>query len=223
LNHTSGWNQPRKPWVNEKGEVIWPWFRVWIACIVRSQTFESLMGVVILANVALIVYETNADAACYPEFLNDLASCPHASGKMFWTFVSNVVLQVIYTTECTARGYAERAGFFRNRWNLLDLFIATGCKRFHFCVIFTFHVYSRNVICFMVFFGEPHCGSVKPSGDYWMVRHGSNGTGESQRAAHLSRHSLVEGRSFADHCAGTLHFSQRSCNIHEGRLPRADW
>ena len=99
----------------------------------------------------------------------------------------------------------------------------TGCKRFHFCVIFTFHVYSRNVICFMVFFGEPHCGSVKPSGDYWMVRHGSNGTGESQRAAHLSRHSLVEGRSFADHCAGTLHFSQRSCNIHEGRLPRADW
>jgi hypothetical protein len=151
LNHTSGWNQPRKPWVNEKGEVIWPWFRVWIACIVRSQTFESLMGVVILANVALIVYETNADAACYPEFLNDLASCPHASGKMFWTFVSNVVLQVIYTTECTARGYAERAGFFRNRWNLLDLFIATGCKRFHFCVIFTFHVYSRNVICFMVF------------------------------------------------------------------------
>lgn len=112
-----------KPWVNEKGEVIWPWFRVWIACIVRSQTFESLMGVMILANVALIVYETNADAACYPEFLNDLASCPHASGKMFWTFVSNVVLQVIYTAECAARGYAERAGFFRNRWNLLDLFI----------------------------------------------------------------------------------------------------
>lgn len=201
--------------------MIWPWFRVWIACIVRSQTFESLMGVMILANVALIVYETNADAACYPEFLNDLASCPHASGKMFWTFVSNVVLQVIYTTECAARGYAERAGFFRNRWNLLDLFIATGCKRFHFRVICTFHVYSRNVICFMVF--SESRTAVQPSGDYWMVRHGSNGTGESQRAAHLSRHSLVEGRPFADHCAGTLHFSQRSCNIHEGRLPRADW
>eukprot|EP00435_Cladocopium_sp_Y103_P053684 s261_g17.t1 len=126
------YKQQGKPWINEKGEVIWPWLRVWVACIVRNQMFETLMGVVILANVALIVYETNADAACYPEFLGDLASCPHASGKIVWTFVSNVVLQVIYTAECAARGYVERADFFRNRWNLLDLFIATGCRRYFF-------------------------------------------------------------------------------------------
>ena len=64
---------------------------------------------------------------------------------------------------------------------------------------------------------------MKLSGDDWLVGHGSDGTGESERAANLSGHSLVEGRSFADHRAGTLHFSQWSCNLHEGRLPRADW
>ena len=50
----------------------------------------------------LIVFEANADASCYPEFLYKLDSCPRSSKALFWPWVCNLALQMIYSAECIA-------------------------------------------------------------------------------------------------------------------------
>eukprot|EP00438_Fugacium_kawagutii_P009726 Skav210498 [mRNA] locus=scaffold601:313154:323906:+ [translate_table: standard] len=116
-------HQNLRPWLNDDGEVVWSRARILLARVVHNQMFESFMGAVILANVALIVFETNRDASCFPDWIDDVGNCPHSSGKIGWVLVCNVALQMIYTAECGARGFADRTNFFKNRWNLLDLFI----------------------------------------------------------------------------------------------------
>ncbi|CAK9023920.1 Voltage-dependent calcium channel type D subunit alpha-1 (DmCa1D) [Durusdinium trenchii] len=112
-----------KPWLDEDGHVIWPWLRVCTAKVVMNQAFETFMGLIIFANVLLIVFETNQDARCYPDYSNNMLQCPHASSHIVWAWGCNVALQVAYSLECVARLYVERSLFLQNRWNLIDLFI----------------------------------------------------------------------------------------------------
>ena len=94
--------------------------RLRTANIVYSQTFEMVMGIVILINVATIIYEANLDASCYPEFVENYSACPWRSGNIGWLSALNAALLVIYSLECFARLYVERTQFLCNRWNMLD-------------------------------------------------------------------------------------------------------
>lgn len=112
-----------KPWLDDDGNTIWPWQRVFLARIIMHQAFETGMGLVIFANVLLIVFEANADASCYPEFLYDLDSCPRSSAALFWPWACNLALQTTYSAECIARCFVERGMYVKNQWNVIDLVI----------------------------------------------------------------------------------------------------
>ena len=44
-------NSSVKPWLDRNGRVIWPYSRIAMAKIVRSQSFETFMGIVIMLNI----------------------------------------------------------------------------------------------------------------------------------------------------------------------------
>jgi len=111
-----------KPWIDRNGRIIWPQSRIFVAKIVRGQAFETFMGIVILLNIVLMIVEADADASCYPDHADDVLACPSRSANVPWIQVCNVVLQVIYTTECCMRAFVERENYVWNRWNQLDLF-----------------------------------------------------------------------------------------------------
>ena len=94
-----------------------------MAYVVLSQTFEMIMGCVILLNVACIVFEANTDATCYPEFAANYRECPRRSGAIGWLNVLNVCLLAIYSVECLVRVYVERWAYFCNRqvWAWYDM------------------------------------------------------------------------------------------------------
>ena len=91
--------------------------------IADVQAFETCMGLVILANVLLIVHETNQDALCHPQFAENMNDCPQASSKIVWAWACNLALQVVYSLECVVRFYVERGNYVKSRWNMIDLLI----------------------------------------------------------------------------------------------------
>lgn len=115
-------NSSVKPWLDRNGRVIWPYSRIAMAKIVRSQSFETFMGIVIMLNILLMIFETDADASCYPEYADNVSACPGRSSEVLWIKVCNILLQVMYTTECFMRAFVEREDYVWNRWNQLDLF-----------------------------------------------------------------------------------------------------
>ena len=78
------------------------------------------MGLVIIGNLILIMYETDQDAKCYPDYQDNLQGCPYSSNTSHWQ-VLNVILLALYTLESSVRAYVERARFLCNKWNLVDL------------------------------------------------------------------------------------------------------
>ena len=110
----------QKPWLDVEGNVIWSEWRMKAGELVFSQNFETCMGVIIVLNIALIMYEANQDAQCYPEFSQHFRDCPFRSGSQHWVYFFNMALNVIYTLECGTRLYVERSAFFCNRWNMID-------------------------------------------------------------------------------------------------------
>lgn len=113
-----------KPWLGKDGEVVWSKSRVFFAKVVVSQSFETFMGIVIFVNLALMIFETNSDARCYPEFALNLQDCKYHSSQHLWLLVCTIILQLIYTAECMMRAYAERSNYVWNRWNQVDLWTA---------------------------------------------------------------------------------------------------
>lgn len=59
----------------------------------------------------LMIVEADADASCYPDHADDVLACPSRSANVPWIQVCNVVLQVIYTTECCMRAFVERENY----------------------------------------------------------------------------------------------------------------
>ena len=100
-----------KPWLDGEGNMIWSKWRMRAGEVVFSQNFETCMGVVIVLNIGIIMYEANQDAQC---------DCHLRSGSMTWLYILNMLLNVIYTLECATRLYVERSAFFCNKWNLID-------------------------------------------------------------------------------------------------------
>ncbi|CAE7539520.1 Scn11a, partial [Symbiodinium sp. CCMP2456] len=108
-----------KPWLDEEGNVIWSPSRIAMAEVVLSQMFETIMGIVIAFNIGVMVVETNMDASC-PR-TDDIRTCTEGSFNVQWLQILNIVLLVVYSVECAARAYVERAMYIWNRWNQIDL------------------------------------------------------------------------------------------------------
>ena len=56
----------------------------------------------------LMIFETNSDAACIPDYVDKMEECPHRSAGKAWIQICTIVLQTIYTVECGLRVYVER-------------------------------------------------------------------------------------------------------------------
>lgn len=101
------------------GEMLWSSSRICVAKLIASQSFETFMGVVIFANLIFTIVETDAMAACYPDYAQQPELCPHGAGSRF--AVGHIVFQSIYTMECILRAFAERSDYLWNKWNQVDL------------------------------------------------------------------------------------------------------
>ena len=112
-----------KPWLGKNGEVLWSKSRICLAKFVVSQSFETFMGLVIFANLVLTIVETNSVAACYPEYAQQLETCPQRTSEQSWLLVCTIGFLMIYTMECALRAYVERSNFLWNKWNRIDLWI----------------------------------------------------------------------------------------------------
>ncbi|CAJ1362216.1 unnamed protein product [Effrenium voratum] len=80
------------------------------------------MGLIIVSNLVLIMYEANQDARCYPEYFGRFHQCPHRSDAEPLLVAFNIILLAIYSIECLLRAYVERGTYICNKWNIIDLF-----------------------------------------------------------------------------------------------------
>eukprot|EP00928_Gymnodinium_smaydae_P068090 TRINITY_DN5115_c0_g2_i1.p1 TRINITY_DN5115_c0_g2~~TRINITY_DN5115_c0_g2_i1.p1 ORF type:complete len:680 (-),score=93.35 TRINITY_DN5115_c0_g2_i1:262-2142(-) len=86
----------------------WPAARVFTWRIVTSWWFNTIVGLLVLANMVLVVLDTNyrADDGDVPDWINS----------------SSTLLLVFFTLEVISRVYALRERFL-GYWNVLDLFV----------------------------------------------------------------------------------------------------
>jgi len=117
-------NVARKPWEDEDGNQVWGECRILVAKVVLSQLFETCMGLVIVFNLCIIIYEADMDAQCYPDFAGEkYPQCPYRAEALGWINEANIMLLVIYSIECAIRAFVERNRFCCNPWNVTDLLI----------------------------------------------------------------------------------------------------
>lgn len=76
--------------------------------IFSNRAFELAIGAVIMFNLCVVIFETDAEAS-------------NGSSEVFHTI--NMVLLAIYSVELAAKLYIFRCQFFREYWNCLDFFI----------------------------------------------------------------------------------------------------
>jgi len=94
--------------------------------IMGNAKFDQALGIVIVLNFVLIVYQTNAEAKCIPlppEFQTEQECTDVMVGS--WMHVAVVVFLIIYTLESSGNFFIQRMDYFKDSWNLLDLFIVT--------------------------------------------------------------------------------------------------
>jgi len=117
--------QPGKhqPWMSDDGLPVWSTLRIRLAKIVLTAEFESFMAMIIVLNLVLMIYESDQDAKCYPDYSNKVNECPFSSNKVAWLNTCNWILLAIYTVELLLRLYIEQLNFFRKGWNILDFAI----------------------------------------------------------------------------------------------------
>jgi len=117
----------RQPWLGLHGEDLnWSWFRKAVARIVCGHFFETTMGLIILFNASLIILETNTTAQCYPDYAENIDSCPYDFAKNRWFTATNFGLLCLYTVELAANMFIYRRQFFRAFWNQLDFLVVVA-------------------------------------------------------------------------------------------------
>lgn len=114
-------NDEAKPWMDSDGFILWSKWRIRAARVVLSQAFESCMGLVILVNFGFIVFESDRDSKCYPDYAGRYDACPQRSELLDWLRLVNLTLLSVYTLEALCRAFVERSQYFCNRWNVVDL------------------------------------------------------------------------------------------------------
>lgn len=105
----------------EEKVLHWSPSRLTARTLIRSKYFEACSVLAILAGLVLLVFEVNADAKCFPEYLTRFQDCPVSSLHIRWLEVTNTTLLLIYSAECVARAYVDGSSFLCICWNLIDL------------------------------------------------------------------------------------------------------
>lgn len=108
-------------------KVHWPEYRKVLMRIIQSQVFETAVGMFILLNLVLFVYETDLSAGTNPDEIPG------------WLPALNVFLFVVYAMETAIRLVAMQRHFFDGiiNWNTFDLtlvlvdFVLIGLKIFN--------------------------------------------------------------------------------------------
>jgi len=121
--------EPSTPWVSsiDGKELGWSWLRKSTAKVVLNPAFETFMGVVIVSNLYLMVYEADEKGKCFPKYADMMNKCPHYQRGYSWDKVFNQIFLILYTAEGAARVFVSRTDFMRSRWNQIDtVVIATG-------------------------------------------------------------------------------------------------
>ena len=116
----------RMPWISATdGSIIWPEYRIRLSMVLRSQKFELAMGMVIVFNLVIILLEADKGAECFPAYRDNLDECPTGEDApdMAYLKVTNMILQLLYTTEASFAIFAGRSTYFKNNWNNLDFFV----------------------------------------------------------------------------------------------------
>lgn len=93
-----------------------------LAQMIMSQRFEMSVGIVIIANFAVIAWETNARTAR----LDTTPGTPerdHANTVLDIINAFNLLFLAFYSFECSVRLFVQRWDFFRYVWNLFDMSI----------------------------------------------------------------------------------------------------
>ncbi|CAE7947207.1 Scn11a, partial [Symbiodinium sp. KB8] len=75
----------------------------------------------ILINFGFIVFESDRDSKCYPDYAGRYDACPQRSELLEWLRLVNLTLLSVYTLEALCRAFVERSQYFCNRWNVVDL------------------------------------------------------------------------------------------------------
>ena len=85
----------QKPWLDADGNMVWSQWRMKAGELVFSQSFETAMGLVILFNMGIIMYEADQDALCFPTYYKDLGECPFRSNSFLWLYILNILLNIV--------------------------------------------------------------------------------------------------------------------------------
>jgi len=118
------------PWMNESGEQIWSNSRMRLAKLVLTKSFETAMGFVIATNFFAIIYETDQDGTCYPEYYHRFEDCPTAASKLIWLWGLNLGFLITYTLEAMATAFVWRKAYFYDKQLLgsLHCLIRVGAR-----------------------------------------------------------------------------------------------
>lgn len=116
-----------RPWINEDGEIIWSPARIFLGKIVFSKVVENTMMIIIIFNLAAIIYETNEHAKCYPTYSEDVKKCPTGPDSSTLSvkilYVANMCFLIIYSVEAAANLFVSHCDYFRTKENILDFCI----------------------------------------------------------------------------------------------------
>jgi len=92
----------------------WNPVRRLVARVIRSHLFDCLMGIIVFANIILVIIETDKNAECRSFEDCDLP---------IWISLGNLAFLCLYIVEAALRLCVDRVQYFYSPWNLFDLLI----------------------------------------------------------------------------------------------------
>jgi len=88
-----------------------------------SSKYDVMMCAIIVFNLAIIVYETDYEAQCYPKYSSDPSACPLHLNPTSSIRIINMILLSFYTLEALLRLFVERGQYLYSKWNWIDVIV----------------------------------------------------------------------------------------------------
>jgi len=114
-------SEQKFPWWDPHGDL--EGYRRFIADWIFWSFFENVMTAIIVCNLVIVVYQTDQEAKCYPDYELDFKSCPHSGEQIMWLKGMNLALLMLYSVEALMKIIVAQLDFFKRADNLLDLTI----------------------------------------------------------------------------------------------------
>jgi hypothetical protein len=110
------------PWWDKEGKFdTWTKARQLAARFIFSQVFEGIMSIAIVANLIIIVIQTDKEAECIPEFEGRLPACfETGNNDITWLVRTNQVFVAFYSVEAACKLFVARWAYFSQLGNIID-------------------------------------------------------------------------------------------------------